>query len=181
MTGWKDADGWRDEAVRGLWRADNEQRQPVAGWAKEYGSLTYTVVYNSGHMVPYNQPEPAYDLLLRLLRNESMIDTPLPKIPMPKHHGAGTTTIPPPAFWAASMVGDLPRLSESSIEAPQESLTSNKIFALTWDHGLVVFVAFLLGMWSQRLLSKQDRRDRQEQRPVRRLVMGETQPLVPRA
>jgi hypothetical protein len=33
---------------------------------------------NSGHMVPYNQPENALDLLTRFLRNESFVDHVLP-------------------------------------------------------------------------------------------------------
>jgi hypothetical protein len=45
---WKGKDHWLD-APRGLWKTDGYP----SGWAKEYGNLTFAVVYNSGHMVPY--------------------------------------------------------------------------------------------------------------------------------
>lgn len=43
---WKGSDEWMD-APRGLWKVNDYP----AGWAKEYKSLQYVVVYNSGHMV----------------------------------------------------------------------------------------------------------------------------------
>merc|ERR1712157_148878 len=51
-----------------------------AGWAKELGGLTFAVVYNSGHMVPYNRPDQAYDLLLRLLEGKKFVDEEAPVI-----------------------------------------------------------------------------------------------------
>lgn len=45
---WKGKDQWLD-APRGLWKNNNYP----AGWAKELDGLTFAVVYNSGHMVPY--------------------------------------------------------------------------------------------------------------------------------
>ena len=66
---WSGQEGWLD-APRGLWKVNDYP----AGWAKEYKNLTYAVVYNSGHMVPYNQPNSAYDLLIRLLTHKSLID-----------------------------------------------------------------------------------------------------------
>lgn len=45
---WHGKDNWLD-APRGLWKTDGYP----SGWAKEYGNLTFAVVYNSGHMVPY--------------------------------------------------------------------------------------------------------------------------------
>jgi len=54
MTGWKNHDKWLD-APRGLWMDQKStSKHPNAGWVKEYGNLTFAVVYNSGHMVPYN-------------------------------------------------------------------------------------------------------------------------------
>lgn len=76
---WKGKEEWLD-APRGLWLTEGSQ----SGWVKELHNLTYAVVYNSGHMVPYNVPDAAYDLLLRLLRHESMIDQELPQIRAPK-------------------------------------------------------------------------------------------------
>jgi Serine carboxypeptidase len=43
---WSGKKEWLD-APRGVWKVDDA----VAGWAKEWGSLKFVVVYNSGHMV----------------------------------------------------------------------------------------------------------------------------------
>lgn len=72
---WKGKKDWLD-ASRGLWQVNNYP----AGWSKEHEGLTFAVIYNSGHMVPYNQPGPAYDLVTRFLTKKSFIDMELPKI-----------------------------------------------------------------------------------------------------
>jgi len=76
---WSGKKEWLD-APRGLWMTKDYE----SGWAKEYDTLTFVVVYNSGHMVPYNQPVPAFDLLQRFLRHESFIDTELPQLRVKK-------------------------------------------------------------------------------------------------
>jgi len=72
---WKGQDDWLD-ASRGLWMVDGQQ----AGWSKELGKLSFLTVYNSGHMVPYNVPGPAFDMLLRVLKHKSFIDVDLPTL-----------------------------------------------------------------------------------------------------
>jgi len=72
---WAGKDGWLD-APRGLWKVNDYP----AGWAKEYKNLTFAVVYNSGHMVPYNAPDSAYDLLIRVLTHKSFLDQETPQI-----------------------------------------------------------------------------------------------------
>jgi hypothetical protein len=72
---WSGSAEWKD-APRGLWMVNGTQ----AGWAKEYGHLSYVVVYNSGHMVPYNQPKPAFDMVTRLLTGASFLDIESPLI-----------------------------------------------------------------------------------------------------
>jgi serine carboxypeptidase-like clade IV len=72
---WKGKDEWLD-ASRGLWMVDGQQ----AGWSKEHGKLTFLTVYNSGHMVPYNVPGPAFDMLLRVLTHKSFMDVELPTL-----------------------------------------------------------------------------------------------------
>ena len=72
---WNGKDAWLD-APRGLWMVDGHQ----AGWSKEYGNLFFVTVYNSGHMVPYNVPGPAFDLLNRLLNHSSFMDIDLPQV-----------------------------------------------------------------------------------------------------
>jgi hypothetical protein len=75
---WKGKDEWLD-ADRGVWMVTDE-KGGEGGWAKEYLALKFVVVYNSGHMVPYNQPVAAMDLLNRFLRNETFLDVPAPTI-----------------------------------------------------------------------------------------------------
>jgi hypothetical protein len=72
---WSGKKEWMD-APRGLWMVNGTQ----AGWAKEHGNLSFVVVYNSGHMVPYNQPKPAFDLVTRLLTGASFLDIESPLI-----------------------------------------------------------------------------------------------------
>lgn len=72
---WSHGDSWMN-APRGLWMAEGYE----GGWAKELGPLTFVVVYNSGHMVPYNQPVPSYDLLKRFLRAETFVDSEMPQV-----------------------------------------------------------------------------------------------------
>lgn len=70
---WKGKKGW-PSAKRGLWMTG----QNVSGYSKEFQGLKFVVVYNSGHLVPFNQPVPALDLVTRFLRGESFMDHDLP-------------------------------------------------------------------------------------------------------
>jgi carboxypeptidase C (cathepsin A) len=89
---WSGQKEWTD-APRGLWMVNGTQ----AGWAKEYGKLSFVVVYNSGHMVPYNQPKPAFDLVTRLLTGASFLDIESPLIraqaPLPTKESIGVPTL----------------------------------------------------------------------------------------
>jgi len=70
---WNGADEWYT-TKRGLWTVGMEP----AGYAKSLKGLDFVVVYNSGHLVPYNQPLNALDLITRFLKNESFSDYELP-------------------------------------------------------------------------------------------------------
>ena len=89
---WSGKEDWLD-AQRGLWMTDKYE----SGWAKELGPLSFVVVYNSGHMVPYNQPKPGLDLVTRFITRTSFVDTDLPLVRVLKSEttldGAGDTTI----------------------------------------------------------------------------------------
>lgn len=76
---WSGQTNWLNPYVnqRGLWVVDGE----VAGYGKGYKNLQFVVVYNSGHLVPYNVPKPALDLVNRFLGGESFVDTDLPVYP----------------------------------------------------------------------------------------------------
>ncbi|CAB9503398.1 Pheromone-processing carboxypeptidase KEX1 [Seminavis robusta] len=80
MTEWNNITEWLD-APRGLWMdSGSTSKHPNAGWAKELGGLSFVVVYNSGHMVPYNVPSPSLDLLKRFLTGAPFIDVETPQI-----------------------------------------------------------------------------------------------------
>jgi hypothetical protein len=77
---WHGKGKWQD-APRGMWKSGfMTSDEYTSGWAKELSGLTFVVVYNSGHMVPYNVPGPAYDLLVRFLTSKSFIDLELPQV-----------------------------------------------------------------------------------------------------
>lgn len=53
-------------AQRKVWRVGDQ----IAGYAKTAGNLTEVLVRNAGHMVPMDQPEFAYDLLMKFTKNK---------------------------------------------------------------------------------------------------------------
>ena len=97
---WSGADAWATEE-RGIWTTPT-QVDKVAGYAKETKGLTFLIVRNSGHMVPYNQPENGLDLMTRFLKKESYVDQvvpfytadPLPKS-APQHDETAPDSGPP--------------------------------------------------------------------------------------
>jgi len=72
---WKGQNGWKS-ASRGLWVVDDDRQ--VAGYSKEHKGLFFVVVYNSGHLVPFNQPLAALDLVTRFTLGKSFADYELP-------------------------------------------------------------------------------------------------------
>ena len=78
----EDRNAWT-ESPRGLWLFEDYP----AGYIKKHKNLSLLIVYNAGHMVPYNQPGPALDMLIRFLKGESYYDRPLVSFasaPMPE-------------------------------------------------------------------------------------------------
>jgi hypothetical protein len=73
---WRGNGDWQDPRryTRGVWLVDDYP----AGYAKTLHNLNFVIVYNSGHLVPMNQPKVALDMLERFLQNQSFIDRPLP-------------------------------------------------------------------------------------------------------
>ena len=70
---WSGAQEWYS-TPRGLWTVGKEP----AGYTKSYKNLNFVVVYNSGHLVPYNKPVHSLDLITRFLTNTSFYDYELP-------------------------------------------------------------------------------------------------------
>ena len=50
----------------------------VAGYSKRLGGLEFVVVLNSGHLVPFNQPVVALNLIARFVQGKSFSDMSLP-------------------------------------------------------------------------------------------------------
>ena len=55
------------EVDRKIWRVGGE----VAGYAREVGNFKQIMVRNSGHILPYDQPEWGYDMIQRFIENRS--------------------------------------------------------------------------------------------------------------
>jgi carboxypeptidase C (cathepsin A) len=89
---WHGASEWYTTS-RGLWLMEGE----VAGFAKSLDNLLFVVVYNSGHLVPYNQPGPALDLITRFLKNESFYDSLIPtlNVTVPKGKSKSSSNVDP--------------------------------------------------------------------------------------
>jgi len=77
---WKGQEGW-PSAPRGLWTVNDDQQ--VAGYTKEHENLSFVVVYNSGHLVPFNQPLAALDLVTRFTLGKTFADYELPSFEFP--------------------------------------------------------------------------------------------------
>lgn len=151
---WSGKDGWMD-ASRGLWMVDGYE----AGWAKEFQKLYFVVVYNSGHMVPYNRPAQAYDLLERFLKGESFIDVESPQIRVKRSNGSPITS--PDTLASLTMMGDyFPSLGKSaaSITSGPSSSSSSRLELFA-----VASVSMLVGVLVTLLTMRMQRRRRQHQ------------------
>jgi hypothetical protein len=78
---WSGKGDWKS-SDRYLWMVDGD----VAGYVKTHKNLDMLLVMNSGHLVPYNVPIPALDLINRLVGNLSYGDFVLPKIEVSEKH-----------------------------------------------------------------------------------------------
>jgi Serine carboxypeptidase len=84
---WNGAPGWANisEFQRGVWLPNNVGNQ-LGGYIKQHQNLQFLVVYNSGHLVPFNQDAIALELVTRFLGNTSFLDKPLPKFHVHRTH-----------------------------------------------------------------------------------------------
>jgi carboxypeptidase C (cathepsin A) len=74
MSEWSGHKAWKT-ATRGLWLFHHTE---MAGWARQHQHLTFLVVYNSGHLVPYNLPAQGLELVQRFVHNTSFVDKVIP-------------------------------------------------------------------------------------------------------
>jgi hypothetical protein len=59
-----------------MWLPNGE----MSGYAKVIKNLQFLVVYNSGHLVPYNQPRHSLDLILRVVKGKRFLDHQIPVV-----------------------------------------------------------------------------------------------------
>jgi hypothetical protein len=86
---WTGASVWPG-VKRGLWVVD----EYPAGYAKSHLGLDFVVVYNSGHLVPFNQPRNALDLFTRFLVHRTFADYDLPAFDFGSKEPSSETSSP---------------------------------------------------------------------------------------
>jgi len=69
---WKCKDTYK-VTNRNIWRFDNK----IAGYAREVGNLKQVLVRNAGHILPYDVPEVAYDMMTRFIEGRPLGDEPV--------------------------------------------------------------------------------------------------------
>lgn len=123
------------QATRSLWVFNNTY---PAGYIKSYKNLHLLTVYNAGHMLPYNQPGPALDMMNRFLRGESFHDEPLMDFtsrPVPDSEAVVVPRVPPTANQ-----NDIHDHKEKmhSTSSPSASISPTTMVVIT---GIVAFLA----------------------------------------
>jgi vitellogenic carboxypeptidase-like protein len=51
-----------------IWKVSKKD-QEIAGYAKNIGNFTQVVVRNAGHIVPFDQPRAALDMITRFVKS----------------------------------------------------------------------------------------------------------------
>jgi len=140
---WHGSDDWYSTA-RGLWTSQDNPNEP-AGYAKSHRNLEFVVLFNSGHLAPYNQPANALDLLRRFIDGKSFYDHDLPNFGDYVGRMSMETTKPGSTtmFSQASLVLDASSLRQASTETAMYGLGF-----------LPIILAFLVGfglayLWQQ--------------------------------
>jgi carboxypeptidase C (cathepsin A) len=148
------------EAPRGLWIYDDYP----AGYTKSYKNLNLLTVYNAGHMVPFNQPGPALDMLTRFLKGQDFYDRPL--VSFAGSHLPKEVISTPTANdqQKDSSVANEPKQSEKATGTPKVMSVGTVVLMVV----LVSSVAFVFGFWVAR-------KTMTSPKPVERSV--EVQPL----
>jgi len=66
QANWPGLSGYLN-ATRVIWRLPSSSE--VAGWARSYGLLTQVIVHGAGHILPFDQPQRAFDMIYRFVEN----------------------------------------------------------------------------------------------------------------
>jgi hypothetical protein len=135
------------EAERGLWL----YKGYPAGYTKQYKKLNLLSVYNAGHMVPYNQPGPALNMMIRFLKGESFYDKSLvsyagwhlPEDPMFKPSTPSASDIEAKVSISSLKLAAILPMSNNSFGV---MIMSNWSFVVVTIAFIVAVLSFVLGM-----------------------------------
>ncbi|XP_067649438.1 probable serine carboxypeptidase CPVL isoform X2 [Haliotis asinina] len=67
MTEWKDQAAYK-QATKHIWRVSPTDKD-VAGYVRAVGNFTQVIVREAGHIIAFNQPDRAYDMLQRYIED----------------------------------------------------------------------------------------------------------------
>ena len=140
-SGTQDDNPWLT-ATRSLWVYNDSY---PAGYTRSYKNLNLLTIYNAGHMVPYNQPGPALDMMHRFLTKQSFHDRPLTSFHGPENPKEESQTRQ--SFQAEELLEDavVGGAAASSTWRDQMNLWTVTLFVGT------VGLAFLLGFGVARI------------------------------
>jgi hypothetical protein len=133
---WSGHAAWKI-AGRGIWISKNET---VAGYVKSFRNLMFLVVKNSGHLVPFNRPAHALELVERFLERKPFLDIPLPSFVL---------SIPTPPPGGSSKDDDSFEFSLDDESTDSDSIAKKpKWLSAKWVIGQICFAAtcFLAGV-----------------------------------
>lgn len=147
---WSGAEGWATAYERGLWfpKHNDPHRRTFGGYIKSYANLEFLIVYNSGHLVPFNRDEIALDLVTRFLGRRPFLDKSLPKF-----HVESLNHKSPSRH-------DTLRESSDNAALPVVPTAKPSLNRHVWTF-LLGLVSFLLGIFVSQFLSLQRRGDYQ--------------------
>jgi len=58
-----------ETSERSIWKVMKNDKE-IAGYAKHFGNFTQVVVRNAGHIVPFDQPRAAFDMIKRFIKSQ---------------------------------------------------------------------------------------------------------------
>lgn len=138
------------QANRSLWVFNDTY---PAGYIKSFKNLHLLTVYNAGHMVPYNVPGPALDMVNRFLRGESFHDLPLVDFTSRPIPDSKAVVVPKVPLTASQNNTQDHKEKISSAASPSASISPTTMVVM-----ITGIVAFLAGYGVARLTTDTRRR-----------------------
>lgn len=72
-------------ATKAVWRIEPSDKE-VAGYVRQVGKFTQVIIRGAGHIVPYDQPDRALDVIARFVEGRSYPNLPNPVPPESSRH-----------------------------------------------------------------------------------------------